>query len=144
MPSGQHGGIEAFEFPVYRKVRPAVRGDRAEVFRIDGVHVETDIVQPATVPERQGGGDGEVEPRPEAQFADTQRRAVRSRPACHRGQVRRFYEYTLRLPRPVRRVVDVAEIPGEGHPVPPGKVGAFDHGATGRSGSAIHSLQDPG
>ena len=87
VPSGQHGGIDALEFPVYGKSRPPLCRNRTEIRRIDGTRVEADIVQPATLAERQRRGDRKVEPRPEAQFADTQRRAVRSRPARHRGQV---------------------------------------------------------
>ena len=54
------------------------------------------------------------------------------------------HEHALRLFSAVGGVVDVVEVSGEGLPLLPSNIRRFNHGATGRSGSLIHSLQEPG
>ena len=144
MPTGKHGRIDARQAPIDRQHRPALPGNAGKILRLEWVRIQADEVQPATRPQGQRRHHGEVQPRAESQFADAQRPSPCGCPAGHATKIDRVDKNPLRLASGVGRMIDVAELPRERHPVAPARNRGFDHGATGRAGSAIHSLQEPG
>ena len=144
VPACQQGRIGCLEVGVDRPARPAFTDQLSERVRSNGARIEADEMQAAASLEGCGGGHREIEAGAEPQLANAQGQPALCRVSRLALDLSGCHEHPLDLARAIGRMVDVVEVPGEGLAVLPNEISRIDHGATGRSGSLIHSLHEPG